>query len=106
MPVHSLWFSYIHFEIGAHHLFNPTDSCIFDYPLVIELLTSLIEFQSFQYHVHTDFVAELETVGECFFGTVDFDGYSVDFMFLKSSVICLIGESVNEEWRIVKGWLP
>ena len=73
---------------------------------MIELLVSSIEFQGFQYHVHTDFVAKFETVGERFFRTVNFDGYAVDLMFLESSEICPIGESVNEEWRIVNRWSP
>ena len=73
---------------------------------MVELLASPIEFQGLQYHVNTDFVAKLETVDERFFRIVDFDGYAVDLMFLKSSAICLIGKSVNEEWRIVKRWLP
>ncbi|EKD39370.1 MAG: hypothetical protein ACD_75C00433G0008 [uncultured bacterium] len=73
---------------------------------MVELLANLIDFQGFQYHVHTDFVAELETVGERFFRTVNFDGYAVDLMLIKSSTICLIGESVNNERWILKIWYP
>jgi hypothetical protein len=45
----------------------------------------LLELQSLQYHVHTDFVAKLETVDERVFRVVDSDWYSVDSLFLNSS---------------------
>lgn len=85
LPVHALRASRVHLQVGSHHLFNPADFRIIEQPADIELHVSFIELQSLQCHVHTDFVAKLETVDERLFRVVDSERYSVDSLFLNSS---------------------
>lgn len=88
MQVHSLatWRSYHRFKIGVHHLFDPTDSGELQQFAWIDGLPRLVEFQRLKNHIHPDFVAELETISQCFLRAVYLDPDAIEQMLLYACV--------------------
>ncbi|MCK4504562.1 MAG: hypothetical protein KAW14_03005, partial [Candidatus Aegiribacteria sp.] len=58
----------------------------------------------FQYHIHSNSVAKLETISECFLGAVYFNWDSINVILFNADAIGFTRESMRVDWRVVKRW--